>query len=210
MRKDKHMELKKVTEVEAYTDYILQEKEGGLTAYGKQIREAEEKINALTLDMEEAIKSGNDKAYIKAKKDRDEAQTLKGLCKARLERAVAQPLIEKADYDAKVKAIYDELEAVNASTREKLADLAEEMSGLADELAQAQEKANNALHRLQHEVYRDADRTRNKDGEIIPIQAETKSVNYGGTITWGKEAIRHHQYELTTGIKVSNNNRGIL
>lgn len=204
------MELKKVTEVEAYIDFILQEKEGTLTSFGKQIREAEDKINELTATMEDAVKSGNDKAYIKAKKDRDEAQTLKGLCKARLERAVSQPLIDKAEYEAKVKDICDELDEVNAGIREKLATLAEEMSGLADELAEAQSKANEALHRLQHEVYKDADRTRNKEGEIIPIQAETKSVNYNGTFVWGKEAIRHYQYEVTTGIKVNNNKGGLI
>lgn len=200
------MELKKITEIEAYIDYALQAKEDNLAVYSKQIREAEERINALTLEMEDAVKSGNDKAYIKAKKDRDEAQTLKGLCKARLERAVSQPLIEKAEYEAKVKVIYEEMDEVDAGIREKLAKLAEEMSGLADELAEAQSKANEALHRLQHDVYKDADRTRNKEGEIIPIQAETKNVNHYDTIMWGKEAIRHHQYGVTTGIKVVNNN----
>lgn len=204
------MELKKVTEVEAYTDYILQEKEESLTTYSRQIRETEDKINDLTNAMDEAVKAGNDKAYIKAKKDRDEAQTLKGLCKARLERAVSQPLIEKAEYEAKVKAIYEEMDGINMQIRAKLATLAEEMSGLVDDLAEAQGKANETLHRLQHEVYKDADRTRNKEGEVIPIQAEDKGVNFSGTIMWGKEAIRHYQYELTTGKKINKSKGGLI
>lgn len=153
--------------------------------------------------MDEATTAGDTKAYQKAKWERRDAMDALEMHEKRLEALNNKPLISKNEYEKAVADIYAEIVAKDDQTKKTLCKLSDEMEAVALDLANAQEEANSVLHRLQHEIYRDADRSRNpKTGEVITyLSHEDKKVDKWDTVSWGKAGVSHYQYELYTGRK---------
>lgn len=151
--------------------------------------------------MEEATAAGDIKAYQKAKAERQDATDAKEMHEARQLALSKKPLITKEDYEKNVAAIYDEIAAIDEETKKKLVTLSEQMEAAALELRDAANKANEVLFHLQHDLYRDADRTHDKSGNIVFVESEEKSVKVYSTIDWGMAGVVKTMYETVSGKK---------
>lgn len=195
--------LKAVKAAESTVKKILSDRVTEIADLTEQIEQESAAIAKANEAMEAATTAGNVKAYQNAKADRRDAADAKEMHEARLEALNNKPLISKIDYERAVADIYTEIAALDDQKKQRIAKLSEEMEAEALELQEAINKANEVLHRLQHEVYRDADRSRSqKTGELVNISHEEKKVEKLDTVFWGKAGVTHYQYEAYTGRKV--------
>ena len=195
--------LKAVKAAESTVKKILSDRVTEIADLTEQIEQEAAAIAKANEAMEAATTAGNVKAYQNAKADRRDAADAKEMHEARLEALNNKPLISKIDYERAVADIYTEIAALDDQKKQRIAKLSEEMEAEALELQEAINKANEVLHRLQHEVYRDADRSRSqKTGELVNISHEEKKVDKFNTVIWGKAGVTHYQYEAYTGRKV--------
>lgn len=190
------MKLPKTEKIAAKLQEIMNDSTKEIASREAAIEEETKKIATNNDLMLKATDSGDMKAYQTAKKAKQDAVDAKEMYESRLKALQRKPLISKEEYEGMIAEITEELDSVNDQIRAKLAKLSEEMNEAAVEMMDAQEKANSILHTLQHNIFKDADRTRNADGCIIEMQSEVKRLDYGATFTWGKTAISHYQYTL--------------
>ena len=179
---------------------ILADREKELIALDEQISVDAEAIAAANAAMEKATGAGNLKEYQQAKADRANALDAKEMHEARRDALRNKPLISSADYEKTVSAIVSAVAGVESDTKKTLCGLSDEMAAAAADLEAVARNANDILQRLQHEVYRDADRSRHpKTGEVLPLDHERKQVNPYSTINWGRQGVKCAQYEAYTG-----------
>lgn len=191
--------LKAVTAAAETVERILSNRERETADLTEQIKEAAEAIAEFNKAMEEAIVSGDTQAYQAAKAQRRDAEDVKEMLEARLNALDHKALISRTDYEKAVTAIYEEIEALDDQKKQKLVTLSDQMAAEAMELEEATSKANEVLGRLQHEVYRDADRRRTPNGEVIMISSEEKAVDKWPTIAWGRLGVTSQQYAACVG-----------
>lgn len=145
-------------------------------------------------DMKNAVAKNDLEAFQKAKKALQDAKDSRELHEAWSKNMEEQPGITEAEYKSIVSAIYAELDALEHETLQKAVKLADEMAAAGDALRKAQEHANEVLQKLQHDVYKDADRMRSKGGEIIYTTSENKAVDKWETINFTQAAKNHFIY----------------
>ena len=194
--------LKAVTTVENLVKKTLSDRVTETADIETQVEQEAAAIAAANAAMEAATTAGDVKAYQKAKADRRNAEDAKEMHESRLNALNNKPLISKGDYEKAVADIYAELAALDDQKKQQLAKLSDQMEAEALELQEATAKANEVLRRLQHEIYRDADRSRSPKGGIMALSSEDKAVNKWATISWGKVGVTSHQYAEYTGRKV--------
>ena len=168
--------LKAVTTVESNVKKILSDGVTETADLAEQVEKGSAAIAAANKAMEAATTAGDVKAYQKAKADRRDAADAKEMHEARLNALNNKPLISKADYEKAVADIYAEIAALDDQIKQRLAKLSDQMEAEALELQEAINKANEVLRRLQHEVYRDADRSRSAKGVMMYLAHEEKKV----------------------------------
>ena len=195
--------LKVVTELENRIDWILSDRKAELEQLDEKIQAAETAISTADAQMQKATVSGDLDEYRQAKAER---QTALDMCEMSESRRVAletKPLITEAEYRRTLADVRAELAAENDAAKQKLTALSDQMNGIAEELHDKLNRANDALARLQHDVYRDADRSRNsKTGEILPIEHERAQdpQAFYGTVKWGRVGVENPGYSAyTTG-----------
>ena len=150
-------------------------------------------------DMDAAAAAEDAKAYSKAKAVRTEAEDSKEMHEIRLNALNSKQMITVEEYDQAVKEVNAELADLDNRKRKQLADLCDQMDAIAQEVDQATRKANEVLRRLQHDVYRDQDRSKDANGNILFYDRETKTaVDTSSTITWGKVGVRSGPYQVYT------------
>ena len=165
--------LEIIEEVSKRVDSILNDRERDLASLADQISEQDAEISAANAEMDKATAAGNLDAFRKAKADRANAMDAKEMYESRKNALENKPLISTADYDRTVAEVCAAVASVESDTKKELIALSDQMASAAAGLEEIATAANNALARLQHEVYRDADRTRNpKTGEVIPMNHE--------------------------------------
>ena len=197
--------LKAVTEVDNMTKRILSDMETETADLQDLIAAEGEAIAAANAEMETATAAGDLKAYQKAKRDRQDALDAKEMHQKRLEALEQRPLISKPEYEKAVADIFAEIAAADDQTKAALVKLSDEMNAAALALDDAIIKANAVLQRLQHDIYRDADRTHNpKTGEVaIALTHEEKRYKKHDTVSWGRAGVKAPQYEAYTGRKAA-------
>jgi len=196
--------LKATAAVNDLVNKALSDRENELSEINMKISSEVKTIAGAIKAMEAATLAADEKAYIKAKTERWNAEAAKEMYEARRERLNTQPLISAADYEKAANDIFAEIAALDEQTKERLADLSEQMEAESHVLDTAIAEANRVLQRLQHDVYRDADRHRSqKTGEILFIPSEEKRIPNGpyGTVGWGQGAVSCYQYEAVRGNK---------
>lgn len=194
--------LKAVSAVENLVNETLENEKKETATITAQIRQEAATIKEANATMVNAVGTGDTKAYQKAKADCKAASDAKELLEKHLAARKGKPLIAMQDYEKAVSAVFTEIAALDDQTKRRLAELSEQMESEAEALAKAICKADEVLHRLQHDVYRDADRTRNKKtGEVLNIFSEEKKIKNWDTVTWGRESVLQGQYVAYTGKK---------
>lgn len=193
------MNTKAVNAVENKIKQILKDKITESADLKERIQLECAAIESASKAMEAATDAGDIEAYQKAKAERRDAMDAREMHESRLEKLNNKPLMSKAEYEAALAEIFNEMAANDDQTRQAVAKLADEMNAAGLQLQEAQEHANEVLHRLQHEVYKDADRRKDKNGNIIAIASEEKHVDKWETIRWAKAAANHPNYKNYTG-----------
>lgn len=194
--------LKETEALERRIDKILQDREAETAAILEKIKEESEAIEKAQKEMEAATVAGDAKAYSKAKAKRAEAADAKEMHETRLDTLTNRPLISKDEYERASNEIREAVATLENQKRDQLAELSEKMNVIAQEMREVTDKANAALRRLQHNVYRDADIPRGKNGELIVTWVNANSVkDTSGTYSWGRSGVEHYQYRLHRGLE---------
>lgn len=199
------MHLKAVEAAEELTDQILSNRDTELKQLGEFIAAEKDSIAAANAAMATATAAGDLPGYQKAKADRQNAADAVEMHESRLEALNTRPLIDREQYDRAVAAIYAEIAAADDQTKQQLTKLSDTMYSAALDLQTAINRANHALHRLQSDLYRDADKSKSpKTGEPLGLAHEEKAIRNFSTVLWGKVGVRAGQYESYCGRKVTD------
>lgn len=194
-------ELKAVKKVENMIIKILEDRFAELDDLDEQIKTQAEIINHANKELAAATAQSDVKRYQEAKNEIRKAADAREMYEARRNALDKKPLITETEYQKAITEIFNEIAAIDDQTKQKIAKCAEEMQAAALDLQDNLKKANEILGKLQHDIYADADRSKNQKGEIYYVDGETKRVdaNKWATVKWGKVAVEHHQYKLYTG-----------
>lgn len=185
-----------IAETEKKIESILSGREKELGELDEKIQADNAALTAADAAMAEATERGDLESFFSAKKAKFDASTAKEMHEARLDKLKNKPLISSAEYEQTVAGIFEAIEDIEANTKKALCSLSDQMAAAAADLESVTREANAVLQRWQRDVYRDADRTRNKrTGEIMPLIYEQKEVNTYSTINWGRKGIEAPQYE---------------
>lgn len=144
-------------------------------------------------DVQKAVTSNDLDAYQKAKKELQTAKDSKELHTAWAETVKRTPAITSEEYDSLVSAIYAELDALEDATMQIVVKLADEMAAAGEQLKAAQNEANTVLEKLQHDIYKDADRRHSKDGRVISA-TDAKIITKWDTINYAVSPTQHYRY----------------
>lgn len=196
--------LKVVTEIESRMDRILSERQEALAQLDGQMAEADAAVAAANDAMDKATAAGDLQAYQAAKAERTSAADGREMYEARKAALLSKPLIPDSEYKKACADIRAELAALDGKVKRELTALSDQMSAIADDMHDCIGKANAVMHKLQHEVYHDADRSRHpKTGEIIPLSHEEARVNpeFNSTVEWGRAGVSTGAYQRYTGRK---------
>lgn len=197
------LELIETVKAEQKAREILEGRQREKKKLADWITEEKRKIDAINRILEQATIDGDIKAYQKAKAERADILDSKEMHERRLTMLNNEPLISKGEYEDATKAIYAEIAALDDATKQTLAKLSEEMERTAMELQNSLNKANEVLAFLQHDIYRDADRSRGKNNALLLISSEQKYVDKWETVSWGMSGVKHNKYAEYTGRKVT-------
>lgn len=202
-------ELKAITATENRIEEILSGRAAELEALAKQIEQESADIETVNQEMETATAAGDVEGYRKAKAKRAAVMDGKEMHESRLNALRNKPLITKEEYDKTVSDVFAEYATLDDLTREKLYKLSNEMNAAAEELRKAQIRANEALRRLQDDIYRGADRSINeKTGELLRLPTEDKRIDKWNTINWGQSGVSHYQYKIYADRVKSEESKG--
>lgn len=184
--------LKSAVETEKEIKKILSDRVTEIADLEEQIKKDQENIDKASEEMEEATATGELSIYKKAKEKLSECQLSQEMHRKRFNKLQYEILISKEEYEKKVAAIFEEYNSFRIQTGKKLAKLSEEMKKEADELLEAYEHINNVLYRLQHELYKDSDRLKAKNGDLIDRPKEIRGEPF---IYWGNIAVDSGVYK---------------
>lgn len=195
--------MSKAKETMTRINDILEERKSQLDKL-EELKEAEEKAVKTANDkMEAATTAGDLKAYQAAKAERRDALDAKEMHSKRYEALTKKPLITREEYNKLCDEVLEECATLDNQALKELAELAEKMHTIGKKLNIAIVEANETLTKLQKDIYKNADRTRAKNGNIINLQHEDKRYNNFDTIKFASVAINCPVYERYTEKKVT-------
>ena len=194
--------MKTIKRTEENIERILKERAAAIQSIESQIKKDEEGLEAGKYELEGATKEGNLKKYREAKATISNYEDSLEMNRARLNTLKEKPLITQTYYEQEIAEIRKEFSSISEDAKKKLASLSEEMLEIALNLQNETNEANRVLRRFQHEIYRDADRSKNSDGKIVYFSQETKEVKAWEVVSWGKAAALTDGFKQYTGKKV--------
>ncbi len=196
--------LKAVETTEELITKILSDRAAELKTLDELIATEKKSLSSSDRALEKATEVGDLQAFQKAKGTRRNILDALEMHESRLEALTTRPLISSEEYERLVSSIFAEIAQVDDQTKQELCKLSDAMNASALELQDAINRANHALQRLQHEIYKDSDKSRsNKTGEILPLEFETKAVRNYSTVNWGKCGVQAGAYLEYTGRKAA-------
>lgn len=152
------IKVKSVTALTARIDEVISKTSAEYEELAKRLAAAEEAEKAAAAKMEDALLAGDIDAYKAADIAKSDADFEKRACNARLEAMNGRPLISKEEYEALTKSVKDEVTTLAAAAGKKILDHAKAMETEGARLRDAINAANEALGRLQSDLYRNKDR----------------------------------------------------
>lgn len=179
------MNLKAVYNVESKINNILTNRSNEMQKLTESIEQEKAAIKKAAEEMETATAANDVKAYQKAKGILRDAEDAMEMHEKRKKTLATTPAISEAEYKKMISDICTEIEIYNNHTEETLAKLSNQMEKAGKELQEAFTKANEVLHKLQHDVYMDA------NGD--------KSIEKWNTVNWSRAGVKHFQYMNYTG-----------
>lgn len=134
---------------------------------GAKIAAAEAAVSQSDKDMNEALRSGDDVAYMAAKEKKEKAEASLNAVSARMDFLKKGPLISAEEYESMVSGILGEMNEANDRDKREAVKLCEKLLVIIDRNLNMIEEGNALLHRLQFDVYRGADIPKRPDGEFV-------------------------------------------
>ena len=132
---------------------------------------AEQKIVSNNADKVKAEKKAaaafdkvNENEYHKAQEAARKSADLLGMYEKRLSILKEEPMITDAEYDNAVAEVESELNRIVSDHKQKVISLIDQIVAIADEDEEVIKRGNDILKKLQHDVYRDKDCTRIRNG----------------------------------------------
>lgn len=197
MGRDIYM-LSKTKEATKRSEQLLQERAASLEQLNTLLAEDQQAINAAEAAIKAATMSDDLQAFRAAKNDLSAAQDALEMHTKRRTVLENGPLITDEEYNKLVSDMIAEIKTIERKTQKRLVSLADQMAEAGQALQDSQQAVNTALRRLQHDIYRDADRTR-RNGQIILIASEDKQVDTWETINWSKAPLENDVYKRCKG-----------
>ena len=146
---------------------ILTNSQSEIETCSGKIEAAKKEVEKAEADMSAALLSGNDTAYIAAKKDRDNAEESLRMFTDRMDVLANGPLISAEQYNSMVTEIMGAIEKANTADKKEAAKLCEKLIALAKKNLAMIEDGNATLHSLQYDVYRGDDIPKRSNGEFV-------------------------------------------
>lgn len=148
---------------------------------------------------EKALRDGDVDAYQKAQdaiKKADATITVHGNL---LQRLKEEPILPREEYESKVADVLAELERIVSKDREKVVSLIDQIADIAEKEDVTIKRGNAILKKLQHDLYRDADRTRDKTGHVMSLNHENKQFKEDHIRMLASGAINSPHYKTIGG-----------
>lgn len=198
-------EMKAIKEADKLVKKILSDRVSETAFLEEELAKDNAAVAAAEAAIAEAVTSSNLEEYQKAKIAHRNALDAKEMHDARMEALKNAPLISARDYRKTVESILAEVTEMDRAARTRLASLSEEMEDCAMNLREAVVTANDVLQRLQHDIYRDADRAKHGETNQPYNECDRKQVDRSklDTVDWGLTGVRHYQYGQQTGRMVN-------
>lgn len=152
------IKVKSVTALTARIEEVISKTSAEHEELMKRLSAAEEAEKAAADKMDAALLAGDIDAYKTADIAKSDADFEKRACNARLEAMQRRPLITKEEYEALTKSVKDEVTTLTAAAKKKILDHAQAMQTEGARLRAAINAADEALGRLQSDLYRNKDR----------------------------------------------------
>lgn len=142
-----------------------------------QLEEARQALIEAEAHISKAIDTDDAELYRKAKKAKADAEDDIELREKRLDLLKKQPLIDQAEYNKRCQAIISDLDAMTTRQQAEIVKIVDQLKAVYDEAHESIIRGNDVLARWQHEIYRDADRSRSPEGKIVKLPHELKRFN---------------------------------
>jgi len=152
------IKVKSVTALTARIEEVISKTSAEHEELMKRLAAAEEAEKAAADKMDAALLAGDIDAYKTADIAKSDADFEKRACNARLEAMKGRPLISQAEYEALTKSVKDEVAALADTAKKKILDHAKTIETEGAQLRAAINAADEALGRLQTDLYRNKDR----------------------------------------------------
>lgn len=152
------IKVKSVTALTARIEEVISKTSAEHEELMKRLSAAEEAEKAAADKMDAALLAGDIDAYKTADIAKSDADFEKRACNARLEAMQRRPLITKEEYEALTKSVKDEVTTLAAAAEKKILNHAKAIEAEGAQLRAAINAADEALGRLQSDLYRNKDR----------------------------------------------------
>ena len=197
-------EMKAIKEADKLVKKILSDRVAETAFLEEELAKDKAAVAAAEAAIAEAVTSSSLEEYQKAKIARRNALDAKEMHDARMKALKNAPLISAGDYRKTVESILAEVTEMDSAARTRLASLSEEMEDCAMNLREDVETANDVLQRLQHDLYKDADRAKLGGTNQPYNESDRKQIDRSklDTVDWGLAGVRHYQYGQQTGRRV--------
>lgn len=176
---------------------IRAKREADRTNAENLIKSARESLKRAEMEIDTATAAGDLSRYRKAKQEREAASDAVEMHTARLQALDNAPLINKAEYDSEVKAVFDELKEENEVARAELLEISERAKAIGANIRDKIRKANDAIEIWQREIYQDKNLMLDiGNGKKIPNPSgrlyfrDYRVVDFADTISRGGENLK--------------------
>ena len=169
--------LKAVEEIRTRSAEIFTRHEAALARIDKEIAEASEAIRKAEEARAKAKEEHNETEFIKASEDLDKARNSKQIRENWRRDTEREELISKEEYLELVKKAQEEIKEVAAVYQEYFIKMADQTFNKSDELLEMIRETNSALSLLQNDLYRNQDRRKGPNGNMLFLNQETKQVD---------------------------------
>lgn len=192
--------IKSIVDTEARINEVLGERQKEVAEREAKLEEARAALTTAEKNIEAAIDSGDTKAYQKAKAEKADASDAIELREKRCALLKSEPLIDKHEYEKRCNAILSDLEAMTARQQAEVVKIIDSLKSIYDEAHENIIKGNEILERWQHEIYRDADRSRTSEGKPIRLPHEKMRFDNFDLITFIQNVFDDGYYKGFKGV----------
>lgn len=177
---------------------------------------AEQKIISNTADKVKAEKKAaaafdkvNEGEYHKAQEAARKAKDVLSMYEKRLSILKEEPMITQSEYESKVSDVMAELAKTVSDHKEKVVALVDQIAAIADEDAEIIKRGNTILKKLQHDLYRDQDCTRIRNGNKEIDSSQVKKFGDQDVSGLADAVVNDPRYKKFGGTKKPTGNGGV-